>query len=658
MACSNARDTITQAAGIAQSNFYEYPDSSHTVTSFCRTNDGTWVAWMNGIVGQDTSQDATITDRLANKATWPSNIASAYAIGVGYFPDDGSAPVIYELPIDPFYGWDGTGESNDSRCAYIFILGDKFTDGIGTRLVSWSMAPLDVQIRTDGTNVWVVALAQESVEYPFLYGPGAKDRCGNFEDGPPVDWVNGHSDPFFHDRDADHPWWLYFYAGGSESLLPGQSYWDPGPDHSFRWQPARITVWAGDIGGFTKLDTVEAKFNNRLGYGLCGGIEAAASPAEPGVLHVLWSEAGQFGPITVTTVHEASPDFIRGNSRGQRLNYSRWDTGAKILDTDLLYAEEDEPTQKILSYGGTDYNADDNWCWTGEYVLRNDHGSPTAIICPWTSSAGPSAPEYWDLSSGSAVVLQTLDASLLPTVAEAGLSAVDVAGRFMSPADASRLNPRRSIFASPLYTDPTLADTDTYLVCVGFRTNNPTWRQEGLEPTDFFGPGDAFAFYRIPCDGSAAFSFMDDVRSVGYSILQSFTFEADGETPGFSSDFVSDPDNVWMPAPLSFQSGTIYGAPVLHFTRRCIPTWELLPGLPIPDPALGYESGQWGGFASNVSPPSIVTDASGDWLAGGGYGPNLTILSTDPTFITALRAKICRCCVPCEARGVLLWKTV
>ena len=625
MTCTNAYDTITQSAGTPLANHYDYADSGHTVTSYCRTTEGTWIAWINVISGESTASTDQ-TQRVSDKATWPSDIASSNAIGVGYFPDDGSGPVVYELGIDSCYTWNSASFYSDrDPCSLWPFTGDKYSDNSKSILTSWFSGLLDVQVRTDGTNVWVVALAREAVKYPYLENaPTEIDRCGNKHPTFQQYWDGGHSDPFVHDTDSGTRWWYYLEGTPIGGDMPFGAYDDPGPDNSFRWQPARVTVFAGDIGGFTRVDTVEAKFrNDGSGSGLIGPIECAASPAEPGVLHVLWAEAGDFGVQTFD------------QQRGQRINYSRWSSSAKTLDTDLLYTSE----------SGSGTISDANWVWTGEYILRNDHGSPVAIVWPWIADGGPQGPdtaaEFWDLSGGAIDVLQTLDATLVPTAAETGLGSVAQQGVLWNQAAIGAVagtvapGPRRSQYVSSLYTDSRLGNQDVYLICSQYE--NGTQRAAG--------------FYRIPCDGSDTFTFLDGVREVMYSIIPDGAFVDSLDQFKFASDFVSDIDDIWMPA----LEGDTQNGGVLQLDRQCKRGWTLLPSFPVPDPVTGYENGQW---VLGSSAPAIVSDGTDDWLYGGGTGPTLTTQSSSPTNIAALKAKICRCCQPCNRTGMHVWEII
>jgi hypothetical protein len=624
--CVNTRDSIDQSAGRVLTNHFDYPDPEHIVTSYCRVSDGTWVAWKNRVFGDSTDPDSGIIGNDENKGDWPSLIASALAVGVGYFPDDEAAPVVYQLGIDPLYTWDQGLYAGRDPCSHFPLIGDHYADNQRAVLTSWSMFPIDVQVRTDGTNVWVIALAREAVKYPFLYSsPTEIDDCGHHHPTLEGDWEAAGNNPFTWDTSTGNRFWFYG-EGAPGGDKPFGDYDDPGQNMSLRWQPARVTVFAGDIGGFTKLDTIEASFDNaNHSTGLCSGIEAAASPAEPGVLHLLWSEGGQFGVQTV------APQV------GQRINYSRWDFTSKTLDTDLLYVEE----------FGSGYVSDADWIWTAEMVLRNDHGSPIAIVWPWVTNLGPqnvsAEAEFWDLSSGSINVLQIADVSLAPTADEGnvGTTPQSVFGfLYNSSLQIGSLgfdNIRRSQYASSFYVDPTLDNTNVYLLCVGYGQGD---QQSGCK-----------AFLRIPCDGSATFDYMDGVRLSNYSIIPGDSFLDSFGSTDFIADFVSDTQNVWMPAKDNA------GGAVLHLTRICERTWELLAAWPDNGTGSGYETGAWG-IEAFTQPPELLTDDSDqDWLVGGGNGPLLTILSSDPTNIAQVRAQICRCFVPCLERiGLHIWE--
>lgn len=598
MGCLNAYDTITQADGAPLPNDFSIPaptivgGEAATVTSSCRTADGTWIAWFQNDPGNN-------LDDGTDKSEWATLIASSVPVGVGFFPDDGSGPFIYALGVDPALSWTNVPlYANFDPCSRVFVIGPQYSDAQRGELVSWHTSVLDVQVRTDGTNVWVIVLANEDVRDPYLgdCGESLVDRCGNTH--PPIqDYYE--SDPFAQDTGdgTGTRFWMHYGVGPNEND-------DAGVNNSFRWHPARVTVFAGDIGGFTNIGTVEANYHNDGDLGLISGIEACASPAEPGILHLLWSEAGMWQRLD--------------QGYGQRVTYSRWDAAGRLSVSDLV------ATATVLPLtSSSEYPSDIEWCWTAEMILRNDHGSPIAFVWPWLvdGAAQPLYPgplQVWDLSDGTLNVVQTLDPSMYPTPAEFGGHDDPVPVGALS----SVFIPSRSQYASSLYADPALGGTPVYLICNRYTSPSSSYA--------------ASAFYRVVANASQPIDWLDGLRLAGYSIADGFPFAA---------DFVSDPDNVWMPA----------GGSVLQLDRQCLRGWRSWFAFPVPDPADGREDGT---YACPTSPPTLISDDTGDWLYGAGEGPITRLFAADPTDVAALKAKICRCCAACLGKGVRLWKTV
>ncbi len=668
--CVNSRDTITQEEGVVLQNFDSLGDDQHTVSSHCRDANGTWITWFD-----NTSE--TLGARYNDIGTFTGN---TFPVHVGYFPDDGSAATVYDLAVGYIWNWKALGRySNVSPCFVRFPSSSLyFGNNVQCELVGWNTGVLDVQVRTDGSNVWVVALAQESVMYPALSHTPRLDRCGIehpsiFTDaqGEGLTTSSGLANPATDGSAHDHD------TTGAGAVPGGGTWWqqsgvpgvddpdDAGENSSFRWQPARVTVWGGDLGGFTMLGADDAEFLNysgsaAKGIGLCSGLEVAASPAEPGVCHVLWSEAGGEGYYY--------------DSLGQRISYSRWAPDAPISQTDIGRRDESNPA--YLGDPSSGFLGTGEWAWTAEMILRNDHGSPCAIILPWfitssddtSISGGVSAPTYYDLSGGSAVSVQVMDVSLYPTAAEAGFVGAPAASAGLLSGGGNPLtvsNFHRRHFASSLYTDPTYVTVgpggvgtqdsrDVYLLCVGF------YDTAGVPGGGITTGTPAVAFYRIPCDGSIGFDYMDGTRLPMYSLLP---IDASPEESLTQGDFVSDPGNVWIPCAPANE----VGGGVLHLPRTCTRTWEILdafPSTPTSRPARSANEGTWVTAGSVVdaptSPPSIITDDAGnDWLAGGGVVTDLTFDAQAPITVAALQAKICRCCVPCIERiGLHIWEKV
>lgn len=605
--CINARDTITKDEGKLLANYFDRDgDTGYTVSSSCRQGSGTWVAWYDFILADRIAHSGDPGYGDPNKEDWPEHIASTAPAHAGYFPDDGSGPFIFNFGVDPVFDWTTIPVTRESDgCGYWFVVGDLYENYGRTDMLGWGMNVLDVQVRSDDTNVWVIVTAQEGVKYPYLYGGGYADRCGHTHPTLEEYWDSGFSDPFV--LDGTH-FWLYGHTGFSSGPPLFPWYDDAGTDLSFRWYPARVTVYAGDIGGFNQIDTLEAVFSNMATIGgLLSRPECAASPAEPGVMHLLWAEGGYFGTRTINP------------SRGQRINYSRWTANSKDIETDLRYADAvGAPSQDNSS---TLWLPSDQLVYTSEMILRNDHGAPIAIVWPPDQTADETfqlsnAAEFWDLSAGTDDVLQTMPLSLVPTDAETGQ------GDNLIPSGPGFL---RQHFASQLYTDPLASHRDVYLVCANF---------SGVA-----------AFYRIPCDGSDGFDYMDGLRQTWYSIMP---VDLSGFYTGFifDYDFAVDAYNIWMPT-----NYTIYGGAINHLTRQCNKLWEVLPAFADDGLGSGYEIAEWG---LNGIQPAIVTDDDGDdWVVAGSYGRTPVGRNT---LVGAAWAKICRCCIDCFPKNLHIWQ--
>src|SRR5262249_40280130 len=107
----------------------------------------------------------------------------------------------------------------------------------------------------------------------------------------------------------------------------------------------------------------------------------------------------------------------------------------------------------------------------------------------------------YDLSTGAAVLMQTLDSSLVPSAEAATVDVIDYS--FVSG-----FNTLEGLAISNAYADPLLSGTPVYLV-------NAVFSDGGSAPQ-------ASTLYRIPTDLSAAFDFMDGIRLRGYSILVTY----------------------------------------------------------------------------------------------------------------------------------------
>lgn len=151
------------------------------------------------------------------------------------------------------------------------------------------------------------------------------------------------------------------------------------------WQPWRVEVRHFTGSAFTVLNNDAAKALNTALYGL-GTLEAAASPEDPGVLHVFWSEGGTSS----------------AGNRTERVAYSKWSTSARVSQSDLL-------TNTAAAAGFP--NADR---LVTQYLFGNNaDGAIRAFYVRPLGAPGTNTTVYsnviemWDVTAGAATILQT-----------------------------------------------------------------------------------------------------------------------------------------------------------------------------------------------------------------------------------------------------------
>lgn len=374
---------------------------------------------------------------------------------------------------------------------------------------------------------------------------------------------------------------------------------------------------------------------------LVSTVAICASPTDPGRCHVVWSEGGDWGRVGLgnpadctALVWDAGPEH-----RNYRVNYTTWDAVGKLTDSDIMSSNIDRTNWYFLNdygLGGGDFNVGYTWPDQDEFggridfAIRNDNpgGIPYLFMLNpqcWTNAWNPDSgvafpPAYidphghpfldniiiysdtlriYDLSSGSPVLVQQVGTDLFPTDAE-GRALYTVGPPFAPPIGAdmvfsptaidngagqqavSYLGHVRSFGISLPYADPTLNGALVYLVHlpVGKR-----WLTESVDGSLFPNSGvfDTRIFLRVPCDMSAPFDYLDDVRQVHYSILKE-PFDADTRFNFYGSDFFSDPKNIWIPSP-GLAPGSIGGFggggyKGLWLDRVCENTWIPMMGGP------------------------------------------------------------------------------
>lgn len=196
----------------------------------------------------------------------------------------------------------------------------------------------------------------------------------------------------------------------------------------------QVAVWNG--AGFTGIGTDGGTLANRsfsaAGFnrdqGRIGHLTAAACAAEPGVLHVAWSEAGSLISDLDDPLHPA-PTYK------QRVSYSKWSNAAIVSGFDVSSAS--------VTADNTYTGVFPSPVITQHLFLTNGSGSPLLFYGPPTandtiasgSSAGTisygDAVEMIDVSGGSASVLRTINGSAINaavTTLENGALSVTIGG--------------------------------------------------------------------------------------------------------------------------------------------------------------------------------------------------------------------------------------
>jgi hypothetical protein len=457
---------------------------------------------------------------------------------------------------------------------------------------NWYKSIYSAKFATDGTNLWLVTLTERTVPYPYL---SIADGQGSMPD----------ADDFFQSIYAMSSGYTNYgvrsnftYQRGYHQSTSGVAnfynqsppYTDSGDNLSGHYTVPYIMVHIWNGSGFTKIDEEVAKYYTSSeiaesghgggglgqpmayqGFGapnvqnwegpnkIMSDIMVAASPAQPGVLHVLWYEGGswgQYGTSGALSWGLAVWDSCAPNC-DYRLSYTTWSTSAKTHSYDMLHTHIDR-TSYNFGYvtGGTWYPT--GYTWPGSpsdfvfsncFELRNDGGFPmmwlaSAKITPvggFDSSGNPnlnydaSAPDLdfkiYDISGGTMTLLQTFDYATLQPMTTDMYSGETPPTHFLPESFDSGFNGVSGFGVSLPYTDPTLGGTIVHLF--------------GMRWTG--GSANVGTYYRIPVDGSAAIDLMDGIRASNY------TYIVGAFSTGFSSlinqyDWTSDSRSGWFPA--------------------------------------------------------------------------------------------------------------
>lgn len=625
------------------------------------------------VIPDDSAGDPT------NQATLPPPTNHALSI---VRVDDVGAVTTYEA--DTGYAWQFA-----SSFGTTFGGGDWPTKLYFT---GWKKPIYDAKLATDGVNLWLAVLCSESVIYPYISSDdghaGHPDQASQFVD---LATLTSGFTSFPTSAGAGYNRVYHSSAGLIGFYNKNPPYSDSGTEWFGYWNPPRLAVYLFDGATFNRLDTEDAKycpgttsniiaatnqsiagpFTAPIRYNaggkssLLSGVSACASPSEPGVCHVVWAEGGAYGRYGAKNTGDPlgeDLDVWDGNapSVGYRVSYTRWSTSAKTLSSDLFSSSVDRHAWYFTYDAGSGahpygYTWPDtaDLAWTNAFQLRNDGGFPvlflsalsTAVAVSLAPNGDPdphgnpwldNAPSYadvavgaYDLSSGAAVLSQSLDPTLLPTVAEVGSVPTNVNSTFelgFNGINNVATFPGGGFAVSQPYADPLLAGEVVYLL--GIPLANQT---TGFSPVD-----GSIGWYRIPVDLSDTFDFVDGIRAVGYSIMSVATVVVDvSEFP----DFFSDTRNVWYP---TFNVSTS----LAQLDRICADQWVTNPTF-YPSHAVD--------IPPRASPGLYYNPFTGALYYVGWYG-----VSGGSTDYAIVQAHICRRCLPCacvEGTGLHVWQT-
>lgn len=525
---------------------------------------------------------------------------------------------------------------------------------------SWKKSVADARFASDGTTLWLGVISEETVAYPY----------GTLGDVDLETLTDGYTSFITNRDDAEaSTGWDHSTCpptGGSaynrltrisEGLLEfchtsAYPVDDGGDAYSSNWSPPRVVMFSSTGSGFTRIGTMDAKYcpgDFVSGQSVCtgtidittrgagsffSGISLAASPAQEGVCHLVWSEGGDWGTYGLAGSDEGGcpiPLIWDGGApnRDYRIGYSVWGDSSKTAEYDLWSAHTDRTSWFFVPGSGGEEGY--NWPATGSlavsdvFQVRNEAGSPILFLAPAAtveSSVDPpdNTPSYppadtltaYDISTGSPVSLQTIDSTLIPTSGEVG-TAPDV----INATFAAGFNQLAALSISDVYTDPLLASTDVYLVALSLT------KQASGPP--------CVGVYRVKDDLSAAFDFLDGIRSVGYSIIVRSPFL----DPTLRRTFVSDTENVW--ALFDSSTGVTWLPGPWQLDRQCLAGWT------------GY--GSVAGLAGVCD--GLYFDGAHTIYTVGDYGRSGSIEAYGVTAVNICRG--CRTC-SCGAAGLHIWQ--
>jgi hypothetical protein len=558
---------------------------------------------------------------------------------------------------------------------------------------SWSKPIYDARFASDGTTLWVGVLTREMV--PDVW---TNQTVFGIDEGGLLDTrVAAATDLRYNPTFTQSVGFLDFCHDTAFPVTDG------GIAQTGNWDPPLVRMFAGGEGGFDLIGIMPAQFcpGRHDGPDTCAfpgvtqtaqrgsffsGISMAASPDDPGVCHLVWSEGGDWGTFGEGCLdpcgcpHHATWDAGPYN-RDYRVGYSTWTPTAKAAEYDLFHSHINRQTGTLCDgdpswYFGYDFGsgttpvgytwppAEDFAAASTFQVVINPAGTPILFISFLNTAQNPSnIPDGWldygvigseatvrmyDISGGIATPLQVLTPDLIPTEAEAAYyyKATSVPGTTFAPNAVNGVITyteigsgigenllgivERGIGVSLVYDDP-LAEpngTPVYLVRVPWGQWTPNANFDG-ESNEFNCSFPLQAFYRVPCDGSAAFDWLDGERQVDFSIV--------ADNPTFRGEsFFSDARNIWIPAPTEHLStGAWNGFEGEWFDRICRNIWTQFNQSVLQAPPFDFDP------APAAACPGFYYDPAADIIYYCSLDPGADLFQ-----VTI--APICRGCLNCQ----------
>lgn len=676
---------------------------AHATFKVCSNTLADTVNTVNKI-GPDLGVISTTYDYIHHNGThWVAVATDSTGVDFGAFPpdtswkpitiyqvpDDGSSSSSYEVDLPPFYSFDYNRNYNHLGTWPSGALEEnsKFW------FTGWSKGPAySVKFASDGTNLWLVVLTLSTQDYPYISsddggGPGSwSSQAAQFVPlstltaGFTSFWTGSGSPPTGYEREFKAAYGL----GNLFHDNPPVS--DSGEVFSGFWTMPQLRVLSLDGGSATDLGSVECHYyhppdrdiaarglaagaggfignpvlcNENVTGGLLTDLSVCASPAEPGVCHVVFAEggahgryggAGSTGPFNTWETWDGNATDI-----DYRTVHSRWDSGGLIDENDIFATHTDRRNFYF-------YNADDG-CnygysypdtagldgWSNVLNIVNDAGTPLLFRAPVQTAeiyqppyAAPGStnidnrPRFalstiiaYDLSSpGTPVAARTLDPSLLPTLAEAQTVYPPTAGSEVVTNDnwTGDYNGLAAIAVSNPYADPLLSGADAYAVASYFVVGADL---SGLAFT---------CFYRLPSDMSDDFDFFDGQRQLYFSLLPQYGFgEVMGDPSIGQPRFVVDSKNIWTHPNLGY---AFLPQGLLQLDRVCTQRW------------FNWHNTTFTGEPSHFSPGNMYYDGNRSLYHFGGWYEGPT------EYLAIEQVDICRGCLSCACNvgaGLHVW---